>query len=138
MGIDLTISTAQARVPVTVLHLRGILDASTYEAVIDEAQKAYHAGARDMLLDLSEVPYLSSSGLVALQSIATLLRGEQATDTSEGWAAIQAIQRDRDTGLQQHLKLFNPQPRVHQVLLTVGFQRYLEIFEDLELAIASF
>ena len=138
MDIDLTVSTAQGRVPVTILHLRGNLDASTYEAVIDEAQKAYQAGARDMLLDLSEVPYMSSSGLVALQSIASLLRGEQPPDTSEGWAAFRAIQRDRDAGLQQHFKLFNPQPQVKKLLLTVGFQRYLETFEDMDLAVASF
>jgi anti-anti-sigma factor len=138
MAIELTVSTAQGRVPVTVLHLRGNLDASTYEAVIDEAQTAYRAGARDMLLDLSGVPYMSSSGLVALHSIASLLRGEQATDTSEGWAAFRAIQRDRDAGLQQHFKLFHPQPRVQQLLLTVGFHKYLETFEDLELAIAAF
>jgi anti-anti-sigma factor len=126
MGIDLTISTAQGRVPVTVLHLRGDLDASNYEALVGEAQTAYEAGARDMLLDLSEVPYMSSSGLVALQSIAALLRGEPATDTSEGWGALRAVHRDRDAGLQQHLKLLSPQPRVQQLLLTVGFQRDME------------
>lgn len=138
MGIDLTISTAQGRVPVTILHLRGDLDALNYEALVGEVQKAYDAGTRDMLLDLSEVRHISSSGLVALQSIAALLRGEPATDTSEGWSALRAVQRDRDAGLQQHLKLLNPQPHVQELLSTVGFQRFLETFEDLELAVASF
>jgi anti-anti-sigma factor len=138
MTIDLTISTAQGRVPVTVLHLRGDLDASNYEALIAQVQQAHDVGARDMLLDLSEVRYISSSGLVALQSIAALLRGEPATDTSEGWSAFRAIQRDREGGLQQHFKLLSPQPRVQQLLTTVGFQHFLQTFEDLELAVASF
>ncbi len=138
MAIDLTISTAEGRVPVTVLQLCGDLDASNYEALIGRAQQAYDAGARDMLLDLSEVAYISSSGLVALQSIASLLRGEPATDTSEGWGAFRAIDRDRASGLQQHFKLLNPQPQVHQLLTTVGFQHFLETFEDLDLAVASF
>ena len=138
MAIDLTISTVQGRVPVTVLHLCGDLDASNYEALIDHAGQAYDAGARDMLLDLSEVPYVSSSGLVALQSIAALLRGEPATDTSEGWSAFRAIHRDREGGLQQHFKLLSPQPHVRQLLSTVGFQHFLQTFEDLDLAVASF
>lgn len=138
MTMDLTASTAHGRVPVTVLHLRGDLDGSTFEAVIDEAKRAYHAGARDMLLDLSKVPYMSSAGLVALQSITALLRGEPPTDTSAGWAAIHAVDRDRKAGRQQHLKLLNPQPRVQELLETVGFQAYLQVFDNLELAIASF
>jgi anti-anti-sigma factor len=138
MGIDLIISTAQGRVPVTVFQPCGDLDASNYEGLIAEAQKAYDAGARDILLDLGQVRYISSSGLVALQSIAALLRGEHATDTEEGWGALHAIQRDLDTGLQQHFKLLSPQPRVRQMLETVGFDRFLEILDDLDRAIASF
>jgi len=138
MAIDLTISTVQGRVPVTVLHLRGDLDASNYEDLIAEAQGAYDAGARDVLLDLSEVRYISSSGLVALQSIAALLRGGQVADTNEGWGALRAVQRDREIGLQQHFKLLNPQPRVRQVLATVGFDRFLQTFDVLEVAVASF
>lgn len=138
MPIDLDISTAQGRVPVTVLHLRGDLDASNFEALIEEAKKAYEAGASDMLLDLGEVRYVSSSGLVALQSIAALLRGEQPPDTREGWGALRAVHRDREAGLQQHFKLLNPQPRVQKLLTTVGFERFLPVFDDLERAVASF
>jgi anti-anti-sigma factor len=138
MTIDLTISTEHGRVPVTVLHLRGAVDASNFEDLIVEAQKAHKAGARDMLLDLGEVEYISSSGLVALQSIAALLRGEQATDLEEGWAALHTIQRDREAGLQQHFKLLDPQPRVRQMLETVGFARFLQVFDDLGLAVRSF
>lgn len=138
MTIDLTISTAQGRVPVTVLHLRGDLDASNYEDLIAEARAAYDDGARDMLLDLGEVAYISSSGLVALQSIAALLRGDQIPDTREGWGAFRAIGRDREVGLQQHFKLLNPQPRVEKVLATVGFERFLQTFDDFGEAIASF
>ncbi len=138
MPIDLDISTVPGRVPVTVLHLRGDLDASNFEALIDEARQAHEAGARDMLLDLGEVRFLSSSGLVALQSIAALLRGEQAADTREGWGALHAVSRDREAGLQQHFKLLNPQPRVRHLLTTVGFQRFLQVFDDLEEAVASF
>lgn len=138
MAIDLTVSVAQGRVPVTILQPRGELDASNYQDLVAEAQKAYLAGARDILLDLCDVSYMSSSGLVALQSIAALLRGEVPPISDEGWAAFRAIHRDRDAGLQAHFKLLSPQPRVDHVLDTVGFKRFLEVLTDREKAIASF
>jgi anti-anti-sigma regulatory factor len=91
-----------------------------------------------MLLDLSDTPYMSSSGLVALQSIASLMRGETSANPEEGWGAIRAIDRHRESGLQKHLKLLGPQPRVERVLEMVGFTRFLEVYTDLETAIASF
>lgn len=138
MVIALTVSQVQGRVPVTILTPSGDLDASNFQDLIAEAQSACAAGTRDLLLDLSQVSYMSSSGLVALQSIAALLRGDAMPNSEDGWAAIRAIHRDRDTGLQPHFKLLNPQPRVEHVLDTVGFKEFLEIYSDLDAAIASF
>ena len=129
---------AQGRVPVMVLQPHGDMDASNYLELIAAAQKAYGAGERDVLLDLSHVPYLSSSGLVALQSIAALMRGDTPPDPEGGWEALRAIGRDREMGMQSRFKLLNPQPRVDRVLDTVGFKRFLEIYTDLEAAVASF
>jgi len=120
------------------LRPSGDLDASNYQDLIAEAQKIYATGARDMLLDLSEVAYMSSSGLVALQSIAAVLRGEATLTPDECWSAFRASHRDRDTGPQAHFKLLSPQPRVDDVLDTVGFKRFLEVVFDLETAVASF
>jgi anti-anti-sigma regulatory factor len=129
---------AQGRVPVMVLQPHGDVDASNYLELIAAAQKAYGAGERDVLLDLSHIPYLSSSGLVALQSIAALMRGDTPPDPEGGWEALRAIRRDREMGMQSRFKLLNPQPRVDRVLDTVGFKRFLEIYTDLEAAVASF
>jgi anti-anti-sigma factor len=98
--MTVTISQVQGKLPVTVLHTHGDLDASNYQLLIAKAQEACQAGARDILLDLSDTPYMSSSGLVALQSIAALVRGEELPDPEAGWEAFRAIHRDRDTGLQ--------------------------------------
>jgi len=138
VAIQLTVSQLAGRVPVTVLRPSGDLDASNYQDLIAEAHRIYATGARDILLDLSDVPYMSSSGLVALQSIAALLRGEAAASPEEGWSAFHAIRRDRDAGPQAHFKLVNPQPRVDDILETVGFKRFLEVAPDLESAVASF
>lgn len=138
MAFEVDVTHTQGRVPVTILHPRGDLDAASYQDLIAAAQKVCAEGAQNILLDLSGVPYMSSSGVVALQSIAALVRGEEAPDPESGWGAFHAVHRDREFGLQSHLKLLNPQPRVDRVLETVGFKSYLEVFDDLETAVASF
>jgi len=55
---------------------------------------------------------MSSSGLVALHSIAVMLRGEKPPDLGSGWGTFRAVDRDKDLGLQPHFKLLNPQPDV--------------------------
>jgi anti-anti-sigma regulatory factor len=136
--MEITVYQAQGRVPVTVLQPQGDLDASNYRDLIAKAKEAYDAGARDILLDLSHTPYLSSSGLVALHSIAMMLRGEKPPDPESGWGAFRSIDRDRGHGLQQHFKLLGPQPKVDNVLEMAGFRQYLEVFTDLEMAVTSF
>lgn len=136
--MNVTISQAQGRVAVAILQPHGDLDAASYQQLIAAAQEVRRTGASHILLDLGDTPYMSSSGLVALQSIAALLRGEEPPDPESGWEAFRSIERDRDAGFQPHLKLLNPQPRVAQVLEMVGFTRFLEVFGDLEVAVDSF
>lgn len=136
--MNITIDQAEGRVPVTILGLHGELDASNYQDVIAKAREFYNAGARHILLDMSDVPFMASSGLVALHSTAVLLRGEEPPDPESGWGAFHAIDRDRDAGLQQHIKLLNPQPEVDRVLEMSGLKEFFEVHTDQETAIASF
>jgi anti-anti-sigma regulatory factor len=136
--MEITVSQVQGSVPVTVLRPHGDLDASNYTDLIARAREVIDAGAQDILLDLSDVSYTSSSGLVAMHSIAVMLRGEQPPDPESGWGALHAIDRDIDSGLQQHFKLLNPQPKVDDVLEKTGFKRLLEVHTDLDAAVASF
>jgi anti-anti-sigma factor len=136
--MKITVSQAQGRVPVTILHVQGDLDASSYRALIAKGQEVYDAGARDILLDCGELTYISSSGIVALHILSQIVRGEKASDPEAGWEAFRAIDRDREVGLQRHIKLLNLQPQADKVLKTVGFDRFFEIHTDLSTAVASF
>jgi anti-anti-sigma factor len=136
--MEITVTQAQGRVPVTVLQPHGELDASNYRDLIATAQQAYEAGARDVLLDVSDVPYMSSSGLVALHRIAVMLRGEDVSEPESGWEAMRAIRREVRSGRQQHFKLVNPQPDVDESLEISGFKQFIEVHSDFEAAIASF
>ncbi len=70
-------SKTVANSPTTViLELDGELDASNYLDVIDRVRQVYAGGARQLVLDLSNLSFLSSSGLVALHSAALIMRNE--------------------------------------------------------------
>jgi anti-anti-sigma regulatory factor len=136
--MEIIVSKEQARVPVTVLQPHGELDGSNYRELIARGQAAQKAGAQYILLDLSDVPYVSSAGLVALHTIANLLRGDQPGDTASGWEALHAMRRDLGTGAQQYLKLCGVQSDVQRVLTLAGLTDFYEIYPDQAAALASF
>jgi anti-anti-sigma regulatory factor len=136
--MDISVSQAQGNVPVTVLKLVGQLDGQNYQDLITKTQELHKAGAQDFLLDLSDLTYISSAGLVALHSVALLLKGEELPDTEHGWSAYRSMGRTSAAGLQAHVKLLNPRDEVKGVLEMVGFTNVFEIFTDLDEAVKSF
>jgi anti-anti-sigma regulatory factor len=136
--MEITVSRVQARVPVTVLQPHGELDGSNYRELIARGQAAQKAGAQYILLDLSDVPYVSSAGLVALHTIANLLRGGQPSDTASGWEALHAMRRDLGSGAQQCLKLCGVQSDVQRVLTLAGLTDFYEVYPDQAAGLASF
>ncbi|HEX6269964.1 MAG TPA: STAS domain-containing protein [Anaerolineales bacterium] len=136
--MDISVSHVQGDVPVTILKLDGQLDGQNYQDLIVKAQEVYRAGSRNLLLDLSDLTYISSAGLVALHSIALMVRGEEVPDTEGGWSAYRSMGRSSEAGIQKHIKLLNPRPEVTSVLELVGFNRVFEVFTDLDEAVKSF
>ena len=136
--MNISISQAQGNVPVSVVKLDGQLDGQNYQELITKAKELHSAGARDFLLDLSDLTYISSAGLVALHSIALLTRGEELPDPEGGWSAYRSMGRSSEAGLQKHVKLLNPREEVRSVLDMVGFGSVFEIFTDFNEALNSF
>ena len=136
--MEIIISQKQGTSPVAVMELKGSLDGSSYENFITEAQKLYDAGTRNLLVDMSELTFLSSAGLSALHRTARVFRGEDSSTFEEGWSAIHAMGKEKDSGLQQHVKLLNPNEKIRGVLDTVGFLAFFEIFTNMDAALASF
>jgi anti-sigma B factor antagonist len=136
--MNISISQKQGNVPVTVLKLDGQLDGQNYQELIAKGQELYKAGARDFLLDLSDLTYISSAGLVALHSVALLTRGEELPDPEQGWSAYRSMGKTSTAGVQTHLKLLKPREEVRNVLDMVGFSNVFEIYNDLDEAVKSF
>ncbi len=136
--MKISISQAQGRVPVTVIQLDGQMDGQNFQQLIDKAKELFDAGARDFLIDLSQLTYISSAGLVALHGVALLAGGEAPPDTQQGWKAVKDMDRSRKSGVQSHVKLLNPRTEVNSVLEMVGFTEMFAVFSDQAEAVHSF
>lgn len=123
---------------VTVMHLLGDVDSSNYTKVIVKAQETYDEGTRNLLIDLTKVPYVSSAGLMAFHTIARIFSGHsiQGSDTTR--PIFRAINPKEDFSAREHIKLLGPQHAVEQVLDVVGLKQFFEIYTDLDTALKSF
>lgn len=136
--MEISVSQKQGNVPITVIKLDGQLDGQNYQELITKARELFSAGARDFVLDLSDLTYISSAGLVALHSVALLVKGEELPDTEQGWSAYRSMGRTSASGVQSHIKLLNPTEEVRNVLDMVGFGSVFQVYTDLEEAVQSF
>jgi anti-anti-sigma regulatory factor len=130
--MQITISNEMAKVPVTVFRLTG--DLIDEEPLSSEVNDQYKTGMRYVLLDLSKVKYISSSGLRALHNIFTLLRGDGPEESDE--AISKGIARG--TYASPYLKLFKPSKQVLKTLRLAGYDMFLEIHKKYGEAIDSF
>lgn len=135
--MQIIFSKQEGNASVTVLQLVGELDSSTYTDVIKKVQESYDGGARDLIIDLENVSYISSAGLMSLHTVALIFAG-QSLNNSSGRPSFRSLDPKRDESARQHVKLLSPQPAVEQVLDTVGLKAFFEIFNDLESAVKSF
>ena len=118
-----------------VLGLDGELDASNYRELIDTGHRLYGEGVRTLVLDLTDLSYMSSSGIVAVHSLALVYRGEQPHDLDAGWQALHAAQADAESGSpHEMLRLVAPSDDIDAMLDRTGMKRILPIFADRESA----
>lgn len=138
--VQYQVEEIQADKPITILKLIGELDASCYLDVINKVQNLYNEGHRHLLLDLSEMPFMASSGLVTFHGIALIMQGETPPDPNQGWQALHAISNDLDDSNAKHAncKLLSPQPRVSKTLKMTGFDNLFAQYQARESAIRSF
>jgi len=122
MDITLKITKEEIvrNVPVTVMHLRGWLDAQSEELLLAAARDDYESGARFLLIDLAEVDTLTSAGMRAMQKVYRLF-------TVEG-----------EDFKVARVKLCNAPPQVYHVLGVTGFLQNIPNYETLQAALDSF
>jgi anti-anti-sigma factor len=134
--MEIKVFTENGRVPVTVMHVDGNIDSSTYEAFKAKADELINNGATYILVDLTHVKFVSSAGLRALHNIFTDLRARHPelnpseADVKQGIAA--------GTYKSPQLKILNLSPDARTAFELSGFDMFIETFTDMPTAVASF
>ena len=134
--MEIKVSTESGRVPVTILHVDGNIDSSTYEQFQATAKRLIDEGARYILVDLSHAPFVSSAGLRALHTVINDLR----TRNPQSSISDEQMKKGISAGTYKspHLKLLNLSPETKTAFETSGFDMYIDTFTDKNTAVASF
>lgn len=115
MGL-VEISHAQGHTPVTIFHLQDRVNLGNFAEIEELAKEAYSYGVRDLVIDLSKTPSMTSIGIRVLIMIYRML--------------------SPDGG--QHLKLAAASPEISEMLDIAGVTQHIEIFPTVEDAVNSF
>ena len=134
--MDIKISTENGRVPITIVHVDGNIDSASYPGFQSRMEELIKNGTRHILVDLSDVPFVSSSGLRAIHHIFNELRSLNPDANLSNNEVKKGI--GAGTYKSPHLKLLNPSKATGIALKTVGVDMYIETYTDLKTAVASF
>ena len=115
MGV-VQISQAQGRVPVTIFRLQDRVNLGNFAELEETARESYNTGTRDMVLDLGQTVSLTSIGIRAIVIIHKMLSADGG----------------------KHLKVANPMPYIREMLDISGVTQYIEIYDTVDEAVASF
>ena len=134
--MEITVSIHESNEPVAVMNIRGNIDAANYVEVVNKAQEIYNNPVRNLILDLSEVPFISSAGLVAIHKIALIYSGGKQEVEQAGKETRPDF--THNSNARKRVKLLNPQPDVDRTLETTGLKLFFKVFKDLDSALQSF
>jgi len=131
--MEINVTYHQGKESIAIMHLQGDINASNFVQVSDKAQELYMNPARNLIIDLSDVSSISSTGLAAIHKIALLYSGvrqqvEQGTNPDF----------THSSNARKYVKLLNPQPAVEKTLEGAGLKLFFKIYKDLDSALASF
>jgi anti-anti-sigma regulatory factor len=128
--MEITVTLKQASELVAVMRLQGDIDASNFVQIVDKAQEVYQNPARNLILDLSQVPSISSTGLAAIHKIALVYSGVPDQ--------MKHPDLTHNSNARKHVKLLSPQPDVEKTLEAAGLKLFFKVFYDLDSALKSF
>ena len=130
--MDITITIEQASEEAAVMKLASEVNASNFMEIVDKAGETYKNPARYLIIDLSDVPSISSTGMVALHKIALIYSGVPQ-DVKEG----ENPNFTHSNEARKYVKLVNPQPDVDESLTKAGMKLFFKFFDDVESALKS-
>ena len=130
--MDINITIEQASEAVAVMKLNGDVNASNFMEIVDKAREIYKNPARYLVIDLSNVPSISSTGMVALHKISLIYSGV-SQDVEEG----QNPDFTHSNKARKFVKLINPQPDVDKELEKAGMKLFFKFFDSIDSVLKS-
>ena len=117
---------------VDLVEIDGRIDSSTAPQLEQALANIIKEGRFRIVVDMSETDFMSSAGLRAINQLYNALRerSESQEVVTKGVTA--------GTYKSPHLKLLYPSNNVLEVLKTAGFDMYLEVYHNLDQAVAAF
>ncbi|GAB4444884.1 MAG: hypothetical protein OHK0041_01630 [Anaerolineales bacterium] len=112
-----TISQAQGRVPVTIFRLEERIHLGNFSELEQLAKDAYENGTRNLVIDLSRTDSMTSIGLRALIIVHKAL--------AKG-------------GSGSHLKIAGATAVIREILQVTGVSQFIEVYDTVDEAVASF
>jgi anti-anti-sigma factor len=134
--VEITTSTENGRVPITVMHVHGNIDSTTYESFTTYTKQLIQSGSQYILIDLSNSPFISSAGLRTLHGIFKQLNALYP-DPNLSESEIKK-RLSLGTYKSPYLKLLNLSRETQTAFTLSGFDLFIETFTDKEKALASF
>lgn len=116
--LNMRVSQMEGNVAVSVLHLSGDIDANSAPDLDVKISEILDNGTAHLLLDLTDVGYMSSAGFRSMHKAYTALGG-----AAEDNAA---------------LKLLKPSDEISRLLKTMGFEAHMPSYDDMNAAVNSF
>jgi anti-anti-sigma factor len=110
------ITNVEGRVPITIFQLQDRVNLGNFSELEQTAKDAYEAGMRDLVIDLSQTPSLTSIGIRAIVVIHRLLSADKG----------------------KHLKLAGAIVPIREMLGIAGITQFIEMYDTVDEAVASF
>ena len=132
--MEIEVSTEKGLRPISVMHVNGNIDSATSQKFQSKAEELITAGARDILVDLTHVYFVSSAGVRAILATFNKLR-DLSPDVSD-----EDMRKGINNGTYKslHLKLLNPSKETITTFNMTGLDMYIDIYTDLKTAVSSF
>jgi anti-anti-sigma factor len=132
--MEIKVTTENARVPLSIMHISGKIDSATHQAFQSKAEELIDGGARYILVDLADTEFVSSAGLRALHNIFNKLRAMHQDVNDDD------LRKKMSSGAYKSpfVKVAGSSTKIREVFELSGFDTYIESYDDLRKAVASF
>lgn len=132
--LEITSTTENARVPITIINLKGEVDSSSHQIFQSEGEALINKGACYLLINLKDVSYMSSAGLRVIHTLFNRLR-EIHKDVNDDELRVKMR---AGAYKSQYIKVVNLSSTLKELFELSGFETYIEVYQDHAKAIQSF